>query len=56
MLLHRLKAVIYLAFILLLSVLINSSKIAPESYGFLGWVSALVLLYAFIEPDQFIAR
>jgi len=56
MLFLRLKAVAYLAFILFVSFLINASKITPESYGFLGIMSVCAILYAFIEPHQFIQR
>lgn len=56
MLLLRLKAVAYLAFILFVSFVINASKIPPESYAFLGVVSFCAILYAFVDPRQFIQR
>jgi hypothetical protein len=56
MLLHRLHAAFYLAIIIVLSILINLSKIAPETYNFVGAVSFLAVLYAFIEPDQILRR
>jgi hypothetical protein len=56
MLFYRLKAALYLAFIIFLSVVINASKIPPETFGFVAFVSALAIGYAFLEPDLFIAR
>jgi hypothetical protein len=56
MLLYRLQAAAYLALIIFLSVIINASKIAPESYGFVTFGSAIAVLFAFTEPQRIIPR